>query len=520
MSYPTKYTRQYDYVSYQNANPNRPLPAGQIHADFNQVARSTAETIDFLKRSLRSDGQIANGAVGLDQLDPTLATAGLKPADPWASGVAYTAQQSVVAVGSLYRCLIAHTSTNFAADLAAGKWLLITALVAGPAGPGGDPGPQGDEGPQGNAGPQGPGYGGTSTTSLLIANSVSKVFTTQPGLAYQAGSYVRASSAAAGANFMEGTVTSYVGGALTLAVTNIGGSGTFADWTFAVAGAPGSVGVSSIASNTGAFTLGAGLTNSTNALLVDPTYLRGYISGLTLSNDAVTPNTILDIAAGVATSDDQAVIMKLSSAYTKTTGSWAVGSTNGALDTGTVANSTWYHVFQIQRPDTGVVDILFSTSATAPTMPTNYTKKRRIGSFKTNSSAQIIAFLQFGNEFVWAVPVNDYSLNYTTNDTTAKTPTLSVPTGVSVRARFWFYLQSGENARRTALITSPNQPDTAASAGLMSSIATASSTNTGVTQGEFNVWANTSGQIRFRMDGGSASGPSVFIDAAGWYDPL
>jgi hypothetical protein len=68
MSYPTKYTRQYDYVSYQNANPNRPLPAGQIHADFNQVARSTVETIDFLKTSLRSDGQVANGAVGFDQL--------------------------------------------------------------------------------------------------------------------------------------------------------------------------------------------------------------------------------------------------------------------------------------------------------------------------------------------------------------------------------------------------------------------------------------------------------------------
>jgi hypothetical protein len=62
MSYPTKYTRQYDYVSYQNANPNRPLPAGQIHADFNQVARSTVETIDFLKTSLRF------GAVGFDQL--------------------------------------------------------------------------------------------------------------------------------------------------------------------------------------------------------------------------------------------------------------------------------------------------------------------------------------------------------------------------------------------------------------------------------------------------------------------
>lgn len=68
MSYPTKYTRQNDYVSYQNANPNRPLPATSIHADLNQVARSSEETIDFLKKSIRADGAIMNGAVGFDQL--------------------------------------------------------------------------------------------------------------------------------------------------------------------------------------------------------------------------------------------------------------------------------------------------------------------------------------------------------------------------------------------------------------------------------------------------------------------
>ncbi|MDA9477876.1 hypothetical protein XI03_26025 [Bradyrhizobium sp. CCBAU 65884] len=68
MSYPTKYTRQYDYVSYQNANPTRPLPAGQLHSDLNLVAASLAETIDFIKTAIRSDGQVANEAIGWDQL--------------------------------------------------------------------------------------------------------------------------------------------------------------------------------------------------------------------------------------------------------------------------------------------------------------------------------------------------------------------------------------------------------------------------------------------------------------------
>lgn len=68
MSYPTKYTRQYDYVSYQNSNPTRPLPATSVHADLNQAALSSSEIVEFLKGSLRSDGAIANGAIGSDQL--------------------------------------------------------------------------------------------------------------------------------------------------------------------------------------------------------------------------------------------------------------------------------------------------------------------------------------------------------------------------------------------------------------------------------------------------------------------
>lgn len=68
MSYPTKYTRQNDYVSYQNSNPNRPLPATSVHADLNQVALSSSEIVEFLKKSIRSDGAIANGAIGSDQL--------------------------------------------------------------------------------------------------------------------------------------------------------------------------------------------------------------------------------------------------------------------------------------------------------------------------------------------------------------------------------------------------------------------------------------------------------------------
>ena len=72
MAYPTKYTRQYDFQSYQNANPATPLPGDKVNADLNQAELSLEEVIEFLKTSIRSDGQVANEAIGTDQLTAAL----------------------------------------------------------------------------------------------------------------------------------------------------------------------------------------------------------------------------------------------------------------------------------------------------------------------------------------------------------------------------------------------------------------------------------------------------------------
>lgn len=160
----------------------------------------------------------------LASIGSTGATA-LTAVAPWATAINYVVgpPASYVSInGSSYSCLVPHTSGTFATDLAAGKWGLIAS-----------------KGVDGTNGTNAPTYGGSSVTSLLIAIA-SKTFTgVSTSLAYLPGNYVRASSAANGANFMEGTVTAYSGGSLTLNVNKIGGSGTFADWNFAVAGAPG-----------------------------------------------------------------------------------------------------------------------------------------------------------------------------------------------------------------------------------------------------------------------------------------
>ncbi len=134
---------------------------------------------------------------------------------------------------------------------------------------------------------------------------------------------------------------------------------------------------------------------------------RGHIYGLALTNGTDAVNDI-DIAAGEAASSDTApVLMTLASALTKRLdAAWAVGSGNGGLDTGAVGNSTYY-IWLIQRSDTGVVDALYSLSATAPTMPASYDRKRLIGVVVRASAANGLptAYAQPDTQLTGVAPV-------------------------------------------------------------------------------------------------------------------
>jgi hypothetical protein len=236
--------------------------------------------------------------------------------------------------------------------------------------------------------------------------------------------------------------------------------------------------------------------------------LRGALGGLSLSNDGGSPNTTVDITTGAATSDDYSTYMSLPSAYTKTTGSWAVGSGNGALDAGSVAASTWYHVFLIERVDTGVVDILLSTNATSPILPTSYTKQRRVGSVKTDASSHILAFSQNGDEFLWLVPPND--INTAALGTTATLFTLSTPLGVKTNALLQGFVQAGTSAN--VLINSPDATSVGASATAVTFIAWSPSVGA---SGYVSTRTNTSSQIRAVS---SAASTTAVFSTYGWVD--
>jgi hypothetical protein len=238
--------------------------------------------------------------------------------------------------------------------------------------------------------------------------------------------------------------------------------------------------------------------------------IRSYLAGLTLSTAG--SSATMSIATGVC-NDSTNVSMMTLAAIAKTTSAWAVGTAAGGLDTGAIANSTWYHFYVIQRVDTGVVDVLISLSATAPTMPTNYTLFRRIGSGKTNGSAQWTAFVQNGDSFRWLAAVKD--VNATASGTSAVTRTLSVPTGVIVFPDIVLSGQSGATADPFFLLTSLDETDQAPSGANGYDLYIALVNTNGTAIAITTLHTNTSAQIRSREN---TANSVIYIFTNGWID--
>lgn len=262
------------------------------------------------------------------------------------------------------------------------------------------------------------------------------------------------------------------------------------------------------------FGSGTSLSNATSpptlTTTLSPTLVPNYISGLILSTAG--SSTTMSISAGVANDSTNTVLMNLASAISKTTASWAVGTGNGGIDTGAIANTTFYHFYEIERVDTGVVDVIFSLSASAPTLPTNYTIYRRIGAGKTNASAQWVSFSQVGNEFLLNTTIQDFTASNVS--TSPVTVTLgSVPTGVVMQARI-----SGNfsNAAVSNLLISSLD---VASAAVNTPAGNTTVRNPVAGQSTdfqpFYVRTNTSAQIRIIANAASST---VNIVTTGWID--
>lgn len=124
--------------------------------------------------------------------------------------------------------------------------------------------------------------------------------------------------------------------------------------------------------------------------------------GLRIYNDTTNPNNQLRVYCDQIVlrdaSDNPVLLTGWSNALVDLHASGAAG-----LDTGSESAAAWYYVWLIAKAD-GTKSQIFSASATAPTMPTDYIYKARVGAWRNESSNLLVArqsgkFVQYSGYF-------------------------------------------------------------------------------------------------------------------------
>lgn len=144
-------------------------------------------------------------------------------------------------------------------------------------------------------------------------------------------------------------------------------------------------------------TIGTGAVASGTTLNFTGTAPPGGFKNLSIK---VASNTTVIVAADFVTVTDGTNYQTL--AVSGTTNLGTNGAVN-ALDASTIAIDTWYAIWAIAKAD-GTQGTLASTSFTAPTMPTGYTYKARIGAVQTiHGSATLYGTWQLGRRAQYVV---------------------------------------------------------------------------------------------------------------------
>ncbi len=243
---------------------------------------------------------------------------------------------------------------------------------------------------------------------------------------------------------------------------------------------------------------------------------------VTVINGTDTDHDI-DFTAGNFNFDDgsgQAVATALTK---QIDAAWVVGNNVGGLDTGTVTADATYYLFAIYNPTLTISDYLFSTSATSPTLPSGYTKKKRIASLLTDGAGDIrngtYTFFNDGSyKFIYnmGLSVSSYSSNIPTTRQSIGVP---VPEGIVVECLFLCNIQGtvANTGSKYFLISSLDKPDNLATFSNFSVQLNGqgSNENENFSSPVSEVYSNTTAQVGVR---GNVSNFSVQTYLKGFID--
>ena len=147
-----------------------------------------------------------------------------------------------------------------------------------------------------------------------------------------------------------------------------------------------------------------------------------YINGAVLSNDGTTPNTVLDLSAGIMRDSTNTYDLNIgnfngqvnpsAAANVATTIDCTVNGLNG-LDTGSLGVSKVYWIYMISDPVSGLPSGAMASLAlpsVGPLMPFGYSAYRHIGFAVTSSGSVFLAGYSAGNNnariFMYDAPIS------------------------------------------------------------------------------------------------------------------
>lgn len=244
---------------------------------------------------------------------------------------------------------------------------------------------------------------------------------------------------------------------------------------------------------------------------LEATLARGYLFGGEISNNVTDLTNDLDIAAGVAASDDAAPAMMVWTAVTRQL-DVAYGTGNGGRFDSAIADGTW-HIFACTN---GTLTAIGMSQSLVPTgaanYPSGYTKYRRIGS-RVRISGAWRRVVQRGDRHLLLDPLPQTGNPIATTTTAALLALSGLPTGIEVDALFEASFTSA-TVSSGALLTSPVINDSSPGAGNAGINVGHIQVTNQFTAGSLRIRTNTSGQVRHRA---GASG-NLYIAVHGWFD--
>lgn len=487
MAQPPTYDRQFSFTNYQALHPSTPLPAVSLELELNTAKETLDAVLTNLALIQRDDGALANDSVGLDQLTAEVLV-GFEVPTVWVTATAYTTSNTVFHGSAFYRCLIAHTSGTFATDLTALKWQLIvdlstiatvsaTQVAVTPAG-----GISAttvaaaiNELDAEKAALSHTHLSSAITDSTAAGrNMLAAATTTAQRALLSLGALALLDTIAVTDITANVALTGDITPAALLTTTNDWAPTGWATAAVVKASAAVDVNVTGLAATTdgdikiidnvstaGSMTFIARSASSAlaNRLLLTTAHKLRPLQSSVWRYDgtsspvgwrllqSVSPQPVaggykqLTIDAGNTPNAQVSVVadaITLEEAYggvyrAKTVSVQADINAAGAngLDAGAGAANTWYAIWVIYNPATDTVAALLSTSATAPTLPSGYTHKARVGWNRTDGSGFFYRVKQFGRR-AWYLVLGSGTMAAMPALTTGAAGSISVPTWVAV----------------------------------------------------------------------------------------